>query len=143
MFINCLHFQGEPYVLKTLFYGKTNSAHCTRPVQCADAFYVQRVLPPKAGVLDCAQCEQEEAGTPACAEAEGAERSEEEQLGVSDVYSLGCCAGVAEQAAVKAGEAAEGIGFSKAVGKVEVDADVELEEIFFLCHIRKSFKVFV
>ena len=143
MFINCLHFQGEPYVLKTLFYGKTNSAHCTRPVQCADAFYVQRVLPPKAGVLDCAQCEQEEAGTPACAEAEGAERSEKEQLGVSDVYSLGCCAGVAEQAAVKVGEAAEGSSFRKAVGKVEVETDVKLEEIFFLCHIRKSFKVFV
>ena len=112
-------------------------------MQCADAFYVQRVLPPKAGVFDCAQSEQEEAGTPACAETEGTERSEKEKLGVSDTYGLGCRAGVAEQAAVKAGEAAEGSSFRKAVGKVEVDADVELEEIFFLCHIRKSFKVFV
>lgn len=122
---------------------KYKSAHCTSPVQCADAFYVQRVLPPKAGVLDCAQGKQEEAGAPACAQVKGAECSEKEQLGVSDTYGLGCRAGVAEQAAVKVGEAAEGSSFRKAVGKVEVDADVELEEIFFLCHIRKSFKVFV
>ena len=112
-------------------------------MQCADAFYVQRVLPPKAGVFDSAQGKQEEASAPACAQVKGAECSEKEQLGVSDTYSLGCRAGVAEQAAVKASEAAEGIGFSKAVGKVEVDADVELEEIFFLCHIRKSVKVLV
>lgn len=103
----------------------------------------QRVLPPKAGVFDSAQGKQEEASAPACAQVKGAERSEKEQLGVSDAYGLGCRAGVAEQAAVKVGEAAEGSSFRKAVGKVEVETDVKLEEIFFLCHIRKSFKVFV
>ena len=101
------------------------------------------VLPPKAGILNRAQGKQEEAGAPACAQVKGAERSEKEQLGVSDAYGLGCRAGVAEQATVKVSEAAEGIGFRKAVGKVEVEADVKLEEIFFLCHIRKSSKVFV